>query len=59
MTHKVRMRIRHLWEGAGKEGFKIGPDFKGPDGMIWTPIIFDDEQAPEWVKARSLENGDK
>jgi hypothetical protein len=49
----ARLRIREGWHGAGKTGVRLGPDVYVR--QHWTPILWDDEEDPDWHKASGLE----
>ena len=49
-----KLRIKAKWHDAGKVGMRVGPDVQ-IGGMIWTPILWDDENDPDFQKATSLE----
>jgi hypothetical protein len=47
------LKIKHGWEDAGRTGQRIGHDVL-VNGILWTPILWDDEEDPDWHKAQSL-----
>ena len=48
-----RVRIRAGWGGGGREGMRLGPDVYVR--QEWTPVLWDDEEDPDWHKAAGLE----
>lgn len=49
----VRVTIKKGWEGAGRVGTRLGPDVFVE--QEWTPVLWDDEEDPDFFKARGLE----
>ena len=53
MAYK-NVRIKEGWEGEGKSAVQIG----GPsvvNGQFWTPVVFENEEEPEFFKTAGLE----
>lgn len=48
-----RLRIKDGWHEAGKTGKRIGWDVIVKQS--WTPVLWDDEEDPDWFKAAGLE----
>lgn len=52
-----KLRIKKGWHNSGKVGSRVGPDvqLRGPGSMMWTPILWDGEEDPDFHKAPGLE----
>ena len=50
---RVKVRIKQGWEGADRIGERLGPDVFV--GQLWTPVLWPDEEDPDWHKAAALE----
>ena len=50
----MRVRIKHGWEDAGRIGTVLR-ELKGPDGIGWTVLVWDDDEDPTTFKTRGLE----
>lgn len=48
-----KVRIKDGWCEAGKTGVQIG--FPVMIGQLWTPVMWDDEEDPDWHKSAGLE----
>lgn len=49
----TRVRIKSGWDNAGRTGTVIGRSVKR--GQWWSPVIWDDEEDPDWHKTVGLE----
>lgn len=52
--------IRDGWQNAGRVGISLGPamsiiPYKGSNGQYWTPVLWIDEEDPNWHKSVGLE----
>ncbi len=45
--------IKEGWDEEGLEGTVLGPDIK-IDGMSWTPVLWSNEEDPDFFKTRGL-----
>lgn len=52
-----RYQIKKGWCEAGKSGVRVGADFP-INGQLWTPILWDGEEDPDWHKAAGLKRCD-
>jgi len=48
-----RVRIKEGWGGAGQEGVILGANVDVE--QLWTPVLWDDEEDPDWHKTAGLE----
>jgi hypothetical protein len=48
------VRVREGWISAGRLGVQIGNDQK-VGGQLWTPVIWEDQEDPDWFKRAGLE----
>lgn len=53
-----RVRIREGWWLAGRLGLAVAPDV-GCRGIAWTPVLWDDEEDPDFHKTAGLEMSDR
>ena len=53
----MRVRIKPGWDKAGKVGKTLGPAIYAGQGMgqSWTPVLWDDEEDPDWHKTAGLD----
>jgi hypothetical protein len=49
----LRVQIKDGWHGAGKQGTLLGASIMV--GQAWAPVLWDDEEDPDWFKAAGLE----
>jgi|GEM_PF-5438021 len=47
--------IKKGWEGAGRIGYTLGPLGVMVQGQRWTPVLWNDEEDPDWHKMAGLE----
>lgn len=47
------VEIRDGWAGAGRRGVRLGPDVEA-GGLKWTPVLWDDEEDPDFHKATAI-----
>lgn len=52
---RTPIRIKRSWEGVGRTGVTLGPSVRDHCGMWWTPVLWDDEEDPDFHKASGLE----
>ena len=52
MSERVRVMVG--WDRYGRTGSRIGQDFTPPGCVTWTPVLWDDEDDPDWHKACGL-----
>ncbi len=50
----LRVRIKKGWSDFGRIGKQIGPRVTAHD-QGWTPVIWDDDEDPDWHKTAGLE----
>ena len=48
-----RVRLRAGWFGAGRLGTVVGAQVRL--GQWWCPVLWDDEEDPDWHKSAALE----
>ena len=49
----MKMMIKEGWDRSGRVGTRLGPDIT-VGTMNWTPILWDDEEDPDWHKSVGL-----
>lgn len=52
----ARVQIRTGWYEAGRRGKRLGPDMH-VGGQHWTPVLWDDEEDPDFHKSAGLDAG--
>lgn len=50
----ARVRVKFGVLGAGQEGTRLGPDVYAHN-QHWTPVLWDDEEDPDFFKTRCLD----
>jgi hypothetical protein len=48
------IKIKDGWEDAGRHGEQLGDPIE-VNGMSWTPVLFQDEEDPDFFKTAALE----
>lgn len=51
----TRCIIKDGWHNAGKEGVVLGKLVEDHSGMLWVPILWDDEEDPDFHKERGID----
>ena len=54
MNYRERGRVKEGWQDAGRQFDVLGSSIE-LNGTWWTPIIFDMEEDPTWIKTRAFE----
>lgn len=52
---KGRVRIKKDWGDAGRMGTQMGHRVDMSNGQQWVPVMWDDEEDPDWHKAMGLD----
>ena len=55
MTANCRIRIKSGWDGAGRLGDFLGSENFDCNGQYWTPVLWDNEEDPDFHKTAALE----
>ena len=53
-----RVIIKQGWWDEGRVGKRLGSDIL-IRGIMWTPVLWDDEEDPNWHKSRGIESYSK
>ena len=52
----TKLEIKAGWGSEGRLGTCMGPDLEvNKTSVSWTPVLWDEEEDPDWFKTRGLE----